>query len=416
MDSRNNEMQADSLSSFHSQSQQYKDSLDETNPNNVNDDEDQTMASDSDSSTSTSTESLIERSRKYMDSEAGIIILKRHKNRSNSNKKQSDNYDITVNFDIENSEYQATTTTTNTNANSTAAATATSTATSSNTTSSTKHNHHRRSSRKQSTLEASETETQTSTNTQFKSNLDYIDQVIQQASRIDNISEKNEFYKKNIDQLSSGENVVIVDKDDEKLNDEGKLVMYLTEKQLVQILKQRAVIVPKDDDTYVLRNSKNLNNVTLLRAIQDEKNEKTSKRKTNMASTIDSTIDDIVDHKYGNMVIYNIDSKNNNQETKQYESVNTNTNDEALSTKYISILNKNQNNLEHVIQDSNNNNNNINSNNSRILDDTVYNIQANSLDQPYYSSTVYSNIGTLFLLISYLNLNMFFCLKLVQLY
>lgn len=376
MDSRNNEMQADSLSSFHSQSQQYKDSLDETNPHNANDDEDQTMASDSDSSTSTSTESLIERSKKYMDSEAGIIILKRHKNRSNSNKKQSDNYDITVNFDIENSEYQATSTT----------AAATSTTTSSNTTSTTKH--HRRTSRKQSTLEASETETQTSTNTQYKSNLDYIDQVIQQASRIDNVSEKNEFYKKNIDQLSSGENVVIVDKSDDGSlsNDEGKLVMYLTEKQLIQILKQRAVIVPKDDDTHILRNSKNLDNITLLRAIHDNENESTNKKVTKSGDFAgSSTIDDVVDHKYGNMVIYNIDSKNTKQETNQYESINTNTNEDTLSTKYISIVNKNQNNLEHVIQDANNT--------SRILTETVYNIQANSLDQPYYSSTVYSNIG-----------------------
>jgi hypothetical protein len=60
----------------------------------VNDGDD----SDSDS-VSTSTESLIERSKKYMNEEAGIIILKRDNNAKNSGPK---NFNINLDFDLKN--------------------------------------------------------------------------------------------------------------------------------------------------------------------------------------------------------------------------------------------------------------------------------------------------------------------------
>lgn len=89
-------IQADSLTSMHSQSisQQhdvsvdFQDSLDE-------DDDD--AASDI-SGSSTSTDSLIERSRKYLTDEAGIIILKARKY-----PKQKKNFDLILNFDVDGS-------------------------------------------------------------------------------------------------------------------------------------------------------------------------------------------------------------------------------------------------------------------------------------------------------------------------
>lgn len=56
--------------------------------------------SDTDDSASTSTDSLMERTKKYMTQEAGIIILKR----TNQNPK---NFNINLDFDVENSESQS---------------------------------------------------------------------------------------------------------------------------------------------------------------------------------------------------------------------------------------------------------------------------------------------------------------------
>lgn len=81
-------IQADSLTSMNSVRQSkdlntvLQDSLDEPE-------------SDSDDSTSTSTESLIERSKKYMNQEAGIIILKR-------DTPVSKNFNINLDFDLSN--------------------------------------------------------------------------------------------------------------------------------------------------------------------------------------------------------------------------------------------------------------------------------------------------------------------------
>ena len=80
-------IQADSLTSMNSQSQQkdmpvLHDSLDELDAVN-----------DSDEEESTTTESLIERSKKYMDKEAGIIILRR-------DEQEPQNFNINLDFEL----------------------------------------------------------------------------------------------------------------------------------------------------------------------------------------------------------------------------------------------------------------------------------------------------------------------------
>lgn len=86
-DSQNTPMQDDSLTNINSKRHSkdltgLHDSLDE-------------QESDSDDSTSTSTESLIERSKKYMNQEAGIIILKR-------DNPATKNFNINLDFDLKN--------------------------------------------------------------------------------------------------------------------------------------------------------------------------------------------------------------------------------------------------------------------------------------------------------------------------
>ena len=80
-------MQADSLSSMNSASQHKE--ITATLHDSLDDDHD----SDNDDTSSTSTESLIERSKKYMDKEAGIIILKRDNMPQN-------NFNINLDFGI----------------------------------------------------------------------------------------------------------------------------------------------------------------------------------------------------------------------------------------------------------------------------------------------------------------------------
>lgn len=85
-----NPIQADSLTSMTENSQRrenksmLQDSLDEIDGNNGNESEEE----------STTTESLIERSKKYMDKEAGIIILRRN------SEDEAKNFNINLDFDL----------------------------------------------------------------------------------------------------------------------------------------------------------------------------------------------------------------------------------------------------------------------------------------------------------------------------
>jgi hypothetical protein len=101
-------IQADSLVQQHHEEENehdlsvdFHDSLDESVSDIEHDDDDDDNRSDV-SGSSTSTESLIERSRKYLTDEAGIIILKTKKL-----PRKNENFDIILNFDIDGSNKQA---------------------------------------------------------------------------------------------------------------------------------------------------------------------------------------------------------------------------------------------------------------------------------------------------------------------
>ena len=104
-------IQADSLATIeHNEEDQnaadlsvdFHDSLDESVSDNENLQSDDDDARSDISGSSTSTESLIERSRKYLTDEAGIIILKTKKV-----PKTSENFNIILNFDIDGTNKQA---------------------------------------------------------------------------------------------------------------------------------------------------------------------------------------------------------------------------------------------------------------------------------------------------------------------
>lgn len=101
--------------------------------------------------------------------------------------------------------------------------------------------------------------------------------IVQHASEIKDITEKENFYRTNVDKSSVTKTIIMDSSEEsgdfvllqnigssdafeagnEEFEEEdtvthGKLVLYLTEKQIAQILKQRAVLLTKGKRVYKL--------------------------------------------------------------------------------------------------------------------------------------------------------------------